>query len=257
MLLRRITEHVKAQNWTAVGLDFVIVVVGVFVGIQVANWNDVRQDEVRAQEYLVRIQRDILADVVRLDERITYWRDIGENGEAALLYLETGVLKDGSNWKSLLAFFHASQYWTFSTKDTTYRELVSAGELRLIRDSELRTTIANYYIESERRAQILYAFRPAYREALRSLTPLAIQEYYWANCHTDDRQGAVARLQLIECDAPKFDTNAAQILNQFAARPDLSEKLRFWTARLSQNARVAATDRADAEILAARIADAL
>ena len=30
MLLRRITEHVKTQNWTAVAIDFVIVVVGVF-----------------------------------------------------------------------------------------------------------------------------------------------------------------------------------------------------------------------------------
>ena len=29
MILRRITEHVKAQNWFAVGLDFFIVVVGV------------------------------------------------------------------------------------------------------------------------------------------------------------------------------------------------------------------------------------
>lgn len=32
MLLRRVIEHVRAQNWTAVGLDFVIVVVGVFIG---------------------------------------------------------------------------------------------------------------------------------------------------------------------------------------------------------------------------------
>lgn len=32
MLLRRVIEHVKAQNWTAVALDFVIVVVGVFIG---------------------------------------------------------------------------------------------------------------------------------------------------------------------------------------------------------------------------------
>ena len=40
MLLRRIIEHVKVQNWTAVALDLVIVVVGVFVGIQVSNCND-------------------------------------------------------------------------------------------------------------------------------------------------------------------------------------------------------------------------
>lgn len=39
MFLRRITQHVSQQNWTAVAIDFVIVVVGVFIGIQVSNWS--------------------------------------------------------------------------------------------------------------------------------------------------------------------------------------------------------------------------
>ena len=33
MLLRRVIEHVNTQNWFAVGIDFVIVVVGVVIGI--------------------------------------------------------------------------------------------------------------------------------------------------------------------------------------------------------------------------------
>ena len=37
---RRIAEHVKTHNWFAVAIDFVIVVIGVFVGVQVSNWND-------------------------------------------------------------------------------------------------------------------------------------------------------------------------------------------------------------------------
>lgn len=37
MMLRRVIEHVKNQQWTAVGIDFVIVVIGDFVGIQVSN----------------------------------------------------------------------------------------------------------------------------------------------------------------------------------------------------------------------------
>lgn len=48
MILRRITEHVSAQNWFAVGTDFVIVVVGVFIGIQVANLNDDRLDRIES-----------------------------------------------------------------------------------------------------------------------------------------------------------------------------------------------------------------
>jgi hypothetical protein len=44
MLLRRITQYVKTQNWFAIFIDFLIVVVGVFIGIQVANWNDTRKE---------------------------------------------------------------------------------------------------------------------------------------------------------------------------------------------------------------------
>ena len=49
MILRSLTRHVREQNWFAVFLDFLIVVVGVFIGIQVANWNAERADRVEAR----------------------------------------------------------------------------------------------------------------------------------------------------------------------------------------------------------------
>ena len=55
MILRRLTKHVKDQNWFAVALDFLIVVVGVFIGIQVANWNDARADRGQAADLMTRI----------------------------------------------------------------------------------------------------------------------------------------------------------------------------------------------------------
>ena len=70
MLLRRITEHVKAQNWFAVGIDFVIVVIGVFIGIQVANWNDARSDRQREAQILRDIATDIVADIDMYDVAI-------------------------------------------------------------------------------------------------------------------------------------------------------------------------------------------
>ncbi|MEX0644258.1 MAG: hypothetical protein WD076_03050 [Parvularculaceae bacterium] len=39
MSLRRVIAHFRKQEWTAIALDFLIVVVGVFVGLQVTNWN--------------------------------------------------------------------------------------------------------------------------------------------------------------------------------------------------------------------------
>ncbi len=59
MILRRVIEHVKAQNWTAVALDFVIVVVGVFIGIQVANWNEMRAANARKTEIIAALVTDL------------------------------------------------------------------------------------------------------------------------------------------------------------------------------------------------------
>lgn len=55
MILRRLSQHVKDQNWTAVGLDFLIVVLGVFLGLQASNWNSDRVAQAEAHDLLQRM----------------------------------------------------------------------------------------------------------------------------------------------------------------------------------------------------------
>lgn len=43
LILRRVIQHFRNQEWTAIGIDFVIVVFGVVIGILVANWNENRK----------------------------------------------------------------------------------------------------------------------------------------------------------------------------------------------------------------------
>ena len=59
LLLRSITKHVKDQNWFAVALDFVIVVIGVFIGIQVANWNEARLVRQEQRAFLEQLYADL------------------------------------------------------------------------------------------------------------------------------------------------------------------------------------------------------
>ena len=63
MLLRRIKQHVENENWFSVFVDFVIVVVGVYVGIEVANWNEQRQEDQRGLEYMERLKADFESDL--------------------------------------------------------------------------------------------------------------------------------------------------------------------------------------------------
>ena len=58
MLLRRFTQHIKEQNWFAVGLDVLVVIVGIFLGMQVTEWNDAINDRDVEQVYLKRLMAD-------------------------------------------------------------------------------------------------------------------------------------------------------------------------------------------------------
>ena len=44
MLLSKLTTNLKSQNWLGVILDFLVVVIGIFVALQAADWNKSRLD---------------------------------------------------------------------------------------------------------------------------------------------------------------------------------------------------------------------
>lgn len=70
MILRRIGERLRRQDWVAVGIELALVVAGVFLGIQVANWNDDRKERGAERAYLARIAGDATADAAALEEII-------------------------------------------------------------------------------------------------------------------------------------------------------------------------------------------
>jgi hypothetical protein len=75
MILRRVIEHVREQNWTAIAIDFVIVVLGVFVGLQVNNWNAANADRREIARYLDDIASDVQADLEELSRTEAASRD--------------------------------------------------------------------------------------------------------------------------------------------------------------------------------------
>ncbi len=67
MLLRRVIQHIRKQEWTAIWIDLVIVVLGVFIGIQVANWNEDRASRNAEVRHLEEIAEDLRGDIATFD----------------------------------------------------------------------------------------------------------------------------------------------------------------------------------------------
>jgi hypothetical protein len=59
MILRRLVAHLKDQHWTGVFIELVIVVLGVFIGMQVSNWNADRGERAAEIGYLGGLEEDV------------------------------------------------------------------------------------------------------------------------------------------------------------------------------------------------------
>ena len=68
MILRQLMEHVRTQNWVAVALDFAIVVLGVFIGIQLGNWNEARERQQDYEEAVSRYVAEAQTNIETLDQ---------------------------------------------------------------------------------------------------------------------------------------------------------------------------------------------
>ncbi|MEP1143552.1 MAG: hypothetical protein ABJH52_07525 [Henriciella sp.] len=143
MLLRRITKHVKEQNWLAVGIDFIIVVIGVFIGIQVSNWNDVRVEKQTERQLVDRVQQEfslLESQLVVLVRRLNGIKSgtgclIGEirKEEPMLPHEEMSECIWGASALSVLPDAPA-----------VVTEMVSSGRLSQLSNKELRKQIILY-----------------------------------------------------------------------------------------------------------------
>jgi hypothetical protein len=67
MILRRLGQSLTQQNWTAIVIEFVLLVAGVFLGIQVSNWNAARADRAAYEAALGRLGAEIDTNLASLD----------------------------------------------------------------------------------------------------------------------------------------------------------------------------------------------
>lgn len=227
MQLRRFTQGLRNRDWSSVAMEVFIVVAGVIIALQVSNWNDERKDSLRGDDYLLRMQNELRADGSRLATMATFWKAVNAEGRAALAHAEHGTLHEGSAWKTLRAYYQASQIWPYRKDDTTFQELRASGDFGLIRDATLRAQVSRHYADNAGGAiaEVL-GLSPAYREKVRGMTPWAIQEYIWANCYANARESQ----QLVDCAAPVTEEEALAVLRQFGQSPQLLADLRFWVA---------------------------
>jgi hypothetical protein len=165
MILRRVIQHVRKQEWTAIWIDLVIVVVGVFIGIQVANWNDEREIRKKSAVFTERLKADLRNEAFFYQYMFEYNRDVLASAEKAVNAL-TGKVPL-SDEQLLINAYRATQYKNPQRFRTSYDEMISTGNIGLIKDQKLRMTAMRIYTTSTMDFFAQEGLQSHYREAFR------------------------------------------------------------------------------------------
>ncbi|WP_394727601.1 hypothetical protein [Altererythrobacter sp. GH1-8] len=171
MLLRRISQHLKEQNWFAVGIEIVIVLVGVFLGIQAANWNNEREQRQDERQILKRLSDEtaVLLAAVKEEKRIFQNRtDLLTAVQPVIYSLEVARPLSDAECEAV-ALSHI--YRLGSDELPVLNELIGTGRFDRLRSDELKQELRQYIL---------------FRDALRSSHAERTNEIYrLSNRHPD------------------------------------------------------------------------
>jgi len=145
MILRTVTRHVRDQNWVAVFLDFLIVVVGIFVGLQVTDWNAQRQAKEREHAWLIQLSEDL--DAMRAEFAVITDRAGARSEQALRVFraLETCDRDRASEGDFETVFARYQNQRTATIVSRTYDEMVGSGALAEMDDRSLSGRIAGLF----------------------------------------------------------------------------------------------------------------
>ena len=145
MFIRRLGKSIRSQDWVAVLVELLVVMVGLVAAFQVDRWWEDRGGRLDEEMYISRLISDLEEDIPSLEYAISlaevrlgfgdYLAEVGADPSAAL---------DKPAY-FLAAISQAAYTYTPSLASHTFEDLRSTGNLKLIRDLDVKKALRSYY----------------------------------------------------------------------------------------------------------------
>ena len=233
MIFKRAVAKLRAQDWTAITIEVAIVIIGVFIGMQVTNWNQARLDRAETQRLLAQFLPELDSQLEYLDSAKTYYATTRRYADQAF----AGWKRDPriSDEQFVIAAYQASQITAIPFNPDSWSITFGGEQLRNIDDPKIRRNL-ELILTSDYSPIVFTAVSTRYREQVRHVIPTEIQEAIRRNC--DDRpvtgkSGAVFTVLPPKCEMRMNATQAAGAAAALRSRPDLVGELNWHTAAVA------------------------
>lgn len=163
MIIRKVATALRQQDWLTVFLEVAIVVVGIFIGLQVDDWNERRKDSLKQGELLADLSEGLRSDLQELDFTITLqsrrysafsllldkavgWQDPPYRYDSGGKKIEREVPPIDQTIAADEAIMIIQYMRTFDPARHAYDGMVAVGDILLLNDEELVRALQAHYL---------------------------------------------------------------------------------------------------------------
>ncbi|MCA8900453.1 MAG: hypothetical protein KDA53_04325 [Hyphomonas sp.] len=146
MILQRLTASLRKQDWFTVLIETLIVVLGVFLGLQANNWNEARKDRIVERQTLDRLRVEVpalMASRARVLEFSTARKDALEGAAAKVFAADS---PDPLTQFECLAITLSHIYTLPPDTSPMIEELVSTSRTATLGDARVRAALAEFLL---------------------------------------------------------------------------------------------------------------
>ncbi|MEM5518632.1 hypothetical protein WNY37_16865 [Henriciella sp. AS95] len=150
MILQRLATSIRKQDWFTVAIETLIVVFGVFIGLQVSNWNEARNERIEERDIFKRLILEGAAEEAELVRHRAYHvNNLGEIAELVARLEDPERCGDYSSESSKRVLLSIGDFPEPRLAFSTARELVSTGRIALVSSDEVRIGLQATLVQAE------------------------------------------------------------------------------------------------------------
>lgn len=160
------TEVGKTGRWRNAAGELTLIVVGVLVALWIEGCRQERVDRANERAYLERLESDLVQDVERIEGLVAHSRQTDESARLVLAFLDSDRIEGDADLVSTLN--RAGFINFFRQNRSTYDDLLSTGNLRLLQNKALVRELGDYYrstdflehFDDQKKRAVWFDYRP-------------------------------------------------------------------------------------------------
>ena len=195
MIFKRFAANLRAQNWFAISIELGIVILGVFIGTWVANWNQERAEQRDTKALLIQLKPEMAAQKRAINATQKYFATT--QGYARTAFAGWRGDPSVSDSDFVIAAYQASQAAGLDSNGQSWTTIFGGEQLRRIDDPAIRAPLQRlmtfeYSILSYR------MMLTRYRDDVRLVIPDEVQQLIRKSC--DDKLDSSGLTLTLPCN---------------------------------------------------------